>query len=281
LQYEGRKIKTAIFRPVAASFGPVDTEHVLWIGGPSGSGKTTVARQLARRHGLRWYNCDARTWIHRDRALRAGNPAAELFERLTPAERGRASLADAIAMSLHTERGLMVLDDIAELPREPLIVVDGTLVVPEIAGPHAVWLMPSAVTQRLRLEEREGRMAPTAPMWREAIGADVRAAGVRTIDVDALTPAGELAAVEAVFADRIGRGPTATSLVERRRLIRESNVAIVNQYRAGLARPWATATPETVVRPFDCECARPDCSALVRLTIAAFPDDHPLLAPGH
>ncbi|HVX46902.1 MAG TPA: hypothetical protein VHC49_23620 [Mycobacteriales bacterium] len=259
----------------------MNTDHVLWIGGPSGSGKTTVARQLARRHGLRWYNCDTRTWIHRDRALEAGVPGAELFERLSPAERSRASRADAIAMSLHAERALMVLDDIAEFPREPVIVVDGTLVVPAIAGPHAVWLIPSAATQRTRLEQREGKMPGTAPMWRESISADVAAAGRPTIEVDGLTPAEELAAVESVFAERLAQGPLATSAGERRRLIRESNRAIVNQYRAGLARPWATANPETVVRPFDCECVRPGCTAVVPLAIAEFPDDGPLLASGH
>jgi cytidylate kinase len=35
--------------------------HVLWLGGPAGSGKTTLAKQIARRHGLRWYCADAHT----------------------------------------------------------------------------------------------------------------------------------------------------------------------------------------------------------------------------
>jgi adenylate kinase family enzyme len=41
---------------------------VLWIGGPPGAGKSTVARHLARRRGLRWYQADTHTWTHRDRA---------------------------------------------------------------------------------------------------------------------------------------------------------------------------------------------------------------------
>ena len=49
--------------------------HVLRIGGGSAAGKTTVARRIARRHGLRWNNADARTWEHRDRALRDGHSA--------------------------------------------------------------------------------------------------------------------------------------------------------------------------------------------------------------
>jgi hypothetical protein len=32
-------------------------------------GKTAVAARIARKHGLRWYGTDTRTWQHRDRAL--------------------------------------------------------------------------------------------------------------------------------------------------------------------------------------------------------------------
>jgi hypothetical protein len=58
--------------------------HVLWIGGPPGTGKTAVATRIARRHGLRWYGADTRTWEHRDRALGAGNAAARRWEAMTP-----------------------------------------------------------------------------------------------------------------------------------------------------------------------------------------------------
>ena len=61
--------------------------HVVWIGGAPGSGKTTVARRLARRHGLRLYSADTRTWEHRDRALAAGHAAARCWESLSPAQR--------------------------------------------------------------------------------------------------------------------------------------------------------------------------------------------------
>jgi len=102
--------------------------HVLWIGGSSGSGKTTVARLLARRHGLRWYNSDAHTWAHRDRAIAAGNPAALRFEALSPAERAGLSAEQSIALSLHVERGPLTVADMYALPTSPLIVAEGTQV---------------------------------------------------------------------------------------------------------------------------------------------------------
>lgn len=259
----------------------MNTEHILWIGGPSGSGKSTVARQLARRHGLRWYSCDTRTWEHRDRALQAGNAGAKLFERLSPSERATASREDAIAMSLHAERELMVLDDLRALPRSPLIVADGTLIRPRTAGRNAIWLMASPQIQRSRLQKRQGEVPRTAPMWRDVLLGEIAATGRPTLNVDDLNRSETVAAVERIFAERIASGPTAKTTVERRRLLRQSNLAIVIQYRAGLARPWATASPETTIREFDCECARPGCAALVDLAISAFPDERPVLAPGH
>jgi hypothetical protein len=87
--------------------------RVLWIGGPPSAGKTVVATRIARRHGLRWYGADTRTWQHRDRALVAGNPAAHRWEAMTPDERWvRSTRRKMLAMSLHAERGPMVLDDL-------------------------------------------------------------------------------------------------------------------------------------------------------------------------
>ena len=127
------------------------TRYAVWIGGPPGSGKSSIAKRIARRHGLRWYNADAHTWRHRDRALRGGNEAARRWERLKPEERWtKPSPEEQLAMSLHFERGPMIVEDVRRLPPTPLAIVEGSTVSPSIVSAgitersHTVWLQPTA-----------------------------------------------------------------------------------------------------------------------------------------
>jgi len=134
---------------------------VVWVGGAPAAGKSTVARALARRCGLRLYGADTRTWAHRDRALARGIPAAHAFETLSPRERWERPTAELVAMSLHRERGPMVVDDLAGLPDHPLVVAEGTTLPARAVDPaRSVWLLPTPEFQRARLDARP---APTGP----------------------------------------------------------------------------------------------------------------------
>ncbi|MET9023308.1 hypothetical protein ABZV93_25380 [Actinopolymorpha sp. NPDC004070] len=246
--------------------------NVLWIGGPAGAGKTTVARRLARRHGLRWYNSDSRTWIHRERARVAGVPVPD---------RGPAHNV--------YDRAPMILDDLRALPATPLVVAEGGPISPEMVSTpgRAVWLMPSREVQRERLRRRhpEGVPAYYLQTW-DRLTATLANSAATTLVVDDLTEEETLAEVEAVFASALAEGPTADGVDERRALVRYGNDALVTQHAGPLTRPEVPADPATVVRTFDCECADPACTSLVDLTVAdavaAVSEPAPsILAAGH
>jgi hypothetical protein len=224
---------------------------VLWIGGPPRSGKTTVARALARRHGLRLLGADTRTWVHRDRALAAGHPGAIRWESMSVEERRRIDSEEIFDLWIHWERGPMLVDDVRMLPRTPMIVVEGTT-VPADRRP-ALWLDRPSLRDDFTEGIREAARRNDVPM--------------RVVEGSVEETLG---AVEKHFAAALAAGPHAESTDERRALLREANETLVFQVRTGTARPWATGSLETVTRDFICECDDPECRAVLTIPAAEF-----------
>lgn len=228
--------------------------QVLWIGGPAGAGKTTVSRQLARRHGLRWYNADAHTWEHRDRALALG-----------------VSLPECGTGAQYYDRWPMLIDDLRALPAAPLVVAEGGLVTPDQVrhSERAVWLMPSRAEQRRRLEQRHPGGPP--PAYLESWGTvdrQLHEAGVHVVAVDGRTVEQTIAEVERLFQRHIAAGPVATTVPERRDLARYANQAMVGQRTSRSARPLRPpANPAALMLTLDCECGAATCTATFDATV--------------
>jgi hypothetical protein len=190
-----------------------------------------------------------------------------------------------LEMSLHRERGAMIVEDLLRLPTSPLIVAEGTPVSPAAVGDRAraVWLVATPEFQRVQLVERGLEPGPTELylLLATEIHRVATEHGLPVVTVDGSRGAGDvLAAVEAMFADALAAGPRAETRAERRELLRDPNEAIVEQVRGYHARPWADGNPDDVVRTFVCECGDQFCEADVDLRVGDAAAG-PVLAGGH
>ncbi|XVV17445.1 shikimate kinase [Actinoplanes sp. CA-131856] len=134
--------------------------HVFWIGGASGAGKSTVARALARRHGLRLYDTDATMAEH---AARSTAPQLSAFKAMTMDQRWVERSPRVMLDTFHWYRGEafeQIIDDLRRLPAEPAIVAEGFRLLPHLVRPHlppqahAVWLLPTPDFRRAAFDSR-------------------------------------------------------------------------------------------------------------------------------
>jgi dephospho-CoA kinase len=283
--------------------------HVLWIGGGCASGKTTIARWLAHRHDLGVYNSDAHTWEHHDRSLAECDAGATRWEALSPDERWLSMEPAEMAqfsLEMNAERFRQMVDDVRALPRSPLVVMEGTPLLPWLVEDYlasresAVWLIPSPEFQQARLRERptttwddtsDPASALANRIERERRVADLieqaaQERGFTTLEVDETRDLATMKlAVEEALAPALGRGPRMGTPEERRATRRAENEAVLRQVQTYLEREPAAGTAESFACPFSCECGLSGCSAQLTVSIAQYEQIHSrgelLLAPGH
>jgi hypothetical protein len=204
---------------------------------------------------------------------------------MTPTERWeRSTPAEMLEMSLHRERGQMVLDDLKALPSAPLVLAEGSTLPAWAADPaRAVWLIPTAEFQRAQLAARgtTGGPAELYALLNEVIAREAADHALPTLTVDGTAGIEETTkAVESLFAAALAVSPRAETRDARRAPLREINEAIVAQVRGYYARPWAHGHADAVVRTFVCECGDPACEIDLELTVGDVAAN-PALSAGH
>jgi len=179
----------------------------------------------------------------------------------------------------------MVIDDVRDLPRAPLVLAEGSVVPASLISSgfadetRAIWLLPTASFQRPQLAELPPGARRLYSLLRDVIEQETREHGAPVLTVDGTRGIEELTdAVDEIFATAIGEGPTAAR-EERQALLRGANEAIAEQVRGYYRRPWADGDPESVIRSFLCECGESSCIAFAEVSVERAAK--PVYAPGH
>jgi hypothetical protein len=137
--------------------------HVLWIGGATDTGKTTISRMIAARDGLQTYHYDRHDLTQLERLAETDARyraflAASLEERWV-----RPEPEDLLRFVLQSfqDRFPLVVKDLLELPKEPMIVAEGFGFTPELLLPilsskrQAIWLVPTEEFKWASMERRD------------------------------------------------------------------------------------------------------------------------------
>jgi len=141
--------------------------HVYWLGGGSGGAKSTVARRLARAHGLTLYDTDGAMADHGKRCDHAACPRLEAFKHMTMDERWLLRDPATMLATFHWFAGEgfdLILEDLRALPPDPPVLVEGFRLLPALTAPamasprHGLWLLPTPAF-------REKAFAARGTLW--------------------------------------------------------------------------------------------------------------------
>jgi hypothetical protein len=195
------------------------------------------------------------------------------------------------SLEMNTERFRKMVDDVLALPRSPLVVMEGTPLLPWLVEDYldstenAVWLIPTPEFQRERLFERptttwDETSDPARALANrierehrvtEAIERAAEERGFTTLRVDGTRDLSRMqVAVEEAFRPVLARGPSAETREERQGMRRAENEIVLRQVRTYVERVPAAGTRESFICPFSCECGASGCGAQPMITIAEY-----------
>ena len=191
----------------------------MWIGGGTSAGKTSIARELARRYGLRSYHIDDHELDHARRRDPRRHPAMEAWNRRTLDETWVDLPVDELVeatVAYSRERIDLIAEDVRALSASGQVIAEGFQLTPEVVAPliesprQAVWLLPSPDFRSKQLLSSSRAWAtpnltrdPTRAQAHrierdmllvERVREQALARGLRVIDVDGSRPLGEIEA---------------------------------------------------------------------------------------
>lgn len=255
----------------------------LFVGGGTGGGKTTLARALAARHGLRLFNVDSFWYEHLERSGEvAPMPDVQWLEWSPSTQAADFERISRLMLSY-------VLDDVIALPEQPVVVVEGPQILPDMlpTDANAVFLIPTPEFQHSILSARAmpssdpGR-ALAARLIKDRLYADrvaelARERGFVVVNVDGIRPAEAICTqVESEFRDLLSTNKPRDLTVVRQ----WENENMLRNLRSWVASGDTRGRPE-IAFPLACECGRVGCGMRVELTLAQAATADTILAPGH
>lgn len=136
--------------------------QTFWLGGSPCAGKSSVADRLVERYDLVLYRCDDAFDRHLAQSSIQDHPTLAAIRSMTWDEIWMRPVAMQVAaeFAAYREEWVMILQDLAHMPQDCPILVEGCALLPELVAalalPHqALWFVPTPTFQRHHYGQRE------------------------------------------------------------------------------------------------------------------------------
>lgn len=136
-------------------------QNIYWLGGSPCAGKSSVADRLVERYGLALYRCDDAFDRHAAQSNAQEHPTLWAIARMNWDEIWMRPVTIQVQaeMEAYREEFGMILYDLAHMPQDRPILVEGCALLPEMVAPlaqtqRALWFVPTPQFQRRHYSQR-------------------------------------------------------------------------------------------------------------------------------